>query len=146
MSGPKVYVATDFHRKEEALAVAKLLEPFGIELNARWLTNQPVILEEGLGGRLEGKNAEAAVKVAQEDLEDIKNASLFVQLTSGEKKRGGNHVELGYALAFSESSNYRPVIAVGPPEHAFHYHPGLVQLENTRELTIWVSGYMKGLA
>jgi hypothetical protein len=141
---PKFYVATDFARKEEALGAAALLEARGLELNARWLTSQPVLKEGGLGGELEGDHAAAALEIAQQDLDDIRASHVFVQLTSGEKARGGRHVELGFALALACHDRVRAVLAVGPREHAFHYHPHVTHLPSAGDLSHWAAGYVSG--
>ena len=133
------YVATDFARKEEARAAADRLEALGFTCRARWCTSQPVHKEGGLGGELAGDDAANALAVALEDLQDIRSAAIFVQLTSGEKARGGRHVELGYALALG-----RTVVAVGPREHAFHYHPDVHSLPDEDALAAWAKGYKAG--
>jgi hypothetical protein len=140
----KFYVATDFARKEEARQAAGLLERAGLELNATWLTSQPVLIAEGLGGELDGEAAEAARRVADEDLLDITQSSVFVQLTSGEKARGGRHVELGFAIAMKLRDPCRAVVAVGPREHAFHYHPSVIHLPTLQDLSAWGAGYAAG--
>ena len=140
----KFYVATDFARKEAALAAAALLEACGLELNARWLTSQPVHKEGGLGGELEGDHAAAALEIAQQDLDDIRASHIFVQLTSGEKARGGRHVELGFAIALAMHDRVRAILAVGPREHAFHYHPHVTHLPSVHDLPHWAAGFISG--
>ncbi len=145
MSAPQFYVATDFARKEEAREVADaLMVATPLQLRARWLTDQPVLLEGGLGGELYDDQAEAACRVAVEDLEDIWHSQVFVQLTSGEKARGGRHVELGYALGQAIDRPHRQIIALGPREHAFHYHPLVVHAPTVEDLVHWAKGYCAG--
>lgn len=140
----RFYVATDYARKPDAQEVADLLESKGMRCAARWCRTQPTFKDGGLGGELTGDDAAAALRVAEEDLEDIFESYVFVQLTSGEKARGGRHVELGYALAYALHDNLRTVVVVGPREHAFHYHPRVVHLSGLDELAGWAENYMAG--
>ena len=145
MSAPQFYVATDFARKEEAKEVADvLMGSTPLQLRARWITEQPAYFDNGLGGELDREAAEAATRVAVEDLEDIWHSELFVQLTSGEKARGGRHVELGYALGQAIDRPHRQIIALGPREHAFHYHPLVVHAPTVEDLVHWAKGYCAG--
>lgn len=127
------YVATDYARKEEARALAEaLIEQSGgtLACSSRWIYDQPLFKEGGLGGELDAEDAPKAAQVAREDFDDIASSDIFIQLTSGVKARGGRHVELGYALAINQSQSIihgdgggSPllVLVVGPREHAFHY-------------------------
>jgi hypothetical protein len=146
MNRMRAYVAADFARKEAAREVAELLEEYvGIENGARWNTTQPETKEGGLGGELAATDATEALKVACEDLEDICECGVFVQLTTGEKARGGRHVELGYALGLALADNHRQIVVVGPREHAFHYHPRVAHLVSLDELRAWAIGYAGAL-
>ncbi len=140
------YVATDYARKSDAarLAEALLSAVPSFVLNARWVTDQPVFVEGGLGGELGPEDAASAARVAEEDLQDIRCSSVFVQLSSGEKSRGGRQVELGYALATQERLAGRAIIVVGPREHAFHYHPAVAHVEDLEQLVAWARGYATG--
>ena len=133
----KFYVAADFLRKPAALAVAETLEAAGMQCTARWIRTQPVTKEGGLGGELGGDESATAAIVADEDLEDIAAAPVFVQLTTGEKCRGGRQVELGFAIALARGDRSRTVISVGPRETAFHYHHSVLALESVADLLDW---------
>ena len=136
-----VYVAADYAKKHLARQVAERLEELGIGSTARWYSSQPAYKDNGLGGELEGEDAVAAARVAQEDMDDIQSANLFVQLTTGELHRGGRTTELGYAIALKQSWPERLVVCVGPREHAFHYHPLVAHVETVDQLMAFLRGW-----
>jgi hypothetical protein len=139
------YVATDYARKEEADAVATAIEQeTPLRLRARWIRDQPLFKAGGLGGELYEQDQENARLVARQDLEDINAGNVFVQLTSGEKARGGRHVELGFAICKALGHPAYQVVAVGPREHAFHYHPRVIHLPTAGDLLHWAKGYSSG--
>lgn len=140
----RFYIATDYARKQDAAGLAARLEDLGFESTGRWYTSQPAYKDDGLGGILEGADAEAAALVAGEDFDDVEAATIFIQLTSGEKARGGRHVELGYALCMQARYSSRVIVIVGPEEHAFHYHPQVVRLRNEAQLESFLLGLVKG--
>lgn len=139
------YLAGDYARRDELETFASVIErEFDMSTTARWLRDQPKFKDNGLGGELEGEDAANAAVVAKEDLQDVFAAELFVQFTTGEKARGGRHVELGFALAAKESWPSRQVIVVGPREHAFHYAPGVHHCRDLDEFWVFLRGFMAG--
>ena len=145
MSPTDFYIATDFAKKDVAHVLAEriqLVTP--LTLRARWIINQPAYKDGGLGGELRDDEASAARRVAQEDLEDIACSNLFIQLTSGEKARGGRQVELGYALGRSLQEKFFTIVVCGPREHAFHYHPHVTHVPDQDQLISWLKGYSAG--
>lgn len=141
------YIAADYARKQEAAQLAADLEQvLGMTSMGRWYKSQPAYKDDGLGGELTGDDAAAAVKVAQEDWDDLASSDFFIQLTTGEKARGGRHVELGMAIALKHAYPYRQVIVVGPREHAFHYGEGIHHLTSQDELEIFLQGFLAGYA
>ena len=55
---------------------------------------------------------------AERNLKDIDACDVFIVLTTGTPARGGRHFETGYAFALG-----KPIMVVGPVEHAFQYLP-----------------------
>lgn len=154
------YVAADYARKEDARALSDaLIEGSGGELacSARWIYDQPQHKDGGLGGELDDEDAKSAARVAMEDLEDIASADIFIQLTTGEKARGGRQVELGYAFAIAQSQaviatspeiegavNPLLIMVVGPREHVFHYHPTVVHVSTENTVPVLLSAIDNG--
>jgi hypothetical protein len=144
MDPRKVYVASDFAMKAQAVEASQALwDAAAISNGARWNTTQPITLPGGLGGELPPKHAKAACEVAVQDMEDILEAGVFVQLTTGELCRGGRQVELGFALALAFRNPERRIVVLGPREHAFHYHPKCEHVEDLHGLALWARAYVK---
>lgn len=117
-----VYLAADYARRKEILSYSlqdNFLE-LGMQTTSRWLTNPPAFNDGGIGSGSPIATG-FALEAVKCDLADIEAADVFVQFTTGEKARGGRHVELGYAIA-----SKLPIIVIGPIEHVFHYHPSVV--------------------
>jgi hypothetical protein len=115
----RVYLASQYRRRDELRTCAAALERLGFEITSRWLAGDQPLLELG-ESRTE---AEAA---AIRDLHDVRSADIFVAFTehasAPSKGRGGRHVEFGVALALE-----RRLLVVGPPEHVFHLLPSVEQ-------------------
>lgn len=130
-----MYVAADYRRQGEARTLLESVHrELGIQPLCRWaMEGEP---GEGMGGAVQDKAF--ALAAAKMDLEDVYQADVFVQLTTGELCRGGRQVELGFALA-----NGKPILVVGPPEHVFHHHDTIDHVETFGEVVAWLRGYAR---
>lgn len=117
----RAYIAAPFKRKKEALEAQNLLRELGIGSTTRWLSQHPSTDDP----------AELAVQ-AQDDLEDVDTADIFILLNYKGwvmEGQGGKHVETGYALAKG-----KPVYVVGKPWNVFHYLPQVKVVAGLREV------------
>jgi hypothetical protein len=130
----RFYVAADYARKAEVDSLARTIEALkGWESATGWAHRPPAFEDAGIG--IESDQAqpgfyEGAQAAARADWEDLSRSSIFIQLTTGEKARGGRHVELGMALAIQlgleragVQTRRRRIIACGPRENVFHWLP-----------------------
>lgn len=124
MSSPEselaVYLAARYSRKDEIREKAEELSALGIEITSRWLWEPPS--ETGLGDESR----------ARQDIEDMDKCKLFVLFSESPDeafKRGGRHVETGYALGTK-----KPIIVVGPIENVFHHLRQIIKVSDWNEL------------
>ena len=109
----KVYLAASYKRRDELRVYAKVLRSFGYSVTSRWLRElSPPKIE------LDDVSAKFLRQHAEQDIEDINEAEVFVLFTRDKKERGGMYVEMGYALAKNKN-----VILVGPKRNIFHWLP-----------------------
>jgi hypothetical protein len=107
-----VYIAGMYSQKEELAVVAEELLALGIGCTSRWLT-EPHPPNTGLGELTEEQIRQYAIQ----DILDIEASDavvFFAQDPETLTKRGGRHVEFGYALG------KKPIYVVGPAENVFH--------------------------
>lgn len=112
----RVYLAAQFARLPELVGYAAELETAGITVTSRWLLGG----HEWSGVPDGSIPVEPLARFAQEDLEDIEAADVFVCFTepaNGREApiRGGRHVEMGYAYAAG-----KPIVCVGHRENVFY--------------------------
>lgn len=118
-----VYLAADLGRRDDATFLANALTATQsrIRIVSRW---HAATAEDEINAAERGPSArwqpERAVEVATRNTADIERCDSLVLLTTGEPSRGGRHFETGYAIALG-----KPVLMVGPPEHAFQHLPGI---------------------
>ena len=113
----KIYLAARYLRRDELREYRKQLHALGHEVTSRWLNER----KSAAATVAEVTEAEH-IFIARRDLEDIEVADMFV-VFAGEprgQKRGGHHVELGYALAKGKQC-----IALEERENTFYYLPEL---------------------
>src|SRR5712692_1754274 len=99
----KVYLAGRWSRRKAISERKSELEELGITVTSRWLTGSHNGLAENLA--------------AQEDLEDIDKAKIFILFTEYPYRgylTGGRMVELGYAIA-----QKKEIFVYGPRENVF---------------------------
>lgn len=114
----RIYLASRFSRREELAEYAKALRDLGHQITSRWLVEGNHELPDPL---MPGDEADQArSRFAQEDLDDLYDADIFVLFTrdTRENCRGGMHVEFGVAI-----HTCLRVIVIGPRMNVFHYLP-----------------------
>jgi nucleoside 2-deoxyribosyltransferase len=114
----KVYLAAQYARRDEMCIVAKHLQEVGVEVTSRWLAEQ-----ESLSSDMGDHSDDFYKTTAAIDLEDIDRADVLVFMAESPLvgiKRGGRHVEFGYALAKGKR-----IFVIGFKENVFHYIPGV---------------------
>lgn len=111
-----IYLAAQYHRKDEINKYAHALRSAGIHVTSTWL-EEPHDPNIEMSELPEILNA----KYAAQDLLDIDDANMLVFFSVSDTeltRRGGRHVEFGYALGTG-----KPILVVGPRENIFHYKP-----------------------
>lgn len=137
------YIAADYARRAEVAALAASLEEeLGMESYASWSTEKAEYNDDASGEGMDVDQQAGAQRAAVQDYQDIRDSDIFIQLTTGEKARGGRHAELGVAVA----DQRHHVIIVGPRENVFHYFPGVVQVADAESLKTYLRGFFYGLA
>lgn len=133
----KVYLAARYSRREELCGVRSLIEQMGHSVTSRWLNgghqidDQGAPLTEEREKQFEDGDPRAnalRVHFAQEDFIDVNTAEVliaFTELPRVSASRGGRHVELGLALAWSKT-----VIVCGPRENVFCWLPDVIHVES----------------
>lgn len=123
-----VYLAARFSKQKEMRQHRELFQKAGIFVTSKWLDQATV---ENLGAD-EALDAKHAVQ----DLVDIRIADGLVFFAEPElARRGGRHVEFGYALALG-----KPIYVVGPHENVFHFVPGIKHFESVPEVILELRG------
>lgn len=110
----KVYLAAQYKQKNELREYADSLRADGHAVVAEWL-KEPYDPNCALADLTD----ESLRQIAEQDCNDIRRADVVMSFTVPETeatKRGGRHVEFGYALAFDKR-----LIVVGPKENIFHH-------------------------
>jgi hypothetical protein len=109
----RVYLASQYLRRDELRNYAAALRAHGYEITSRWIEGEHKPLRDLAS---DSRDAQAA---ATRDLEDVRAADVHVAFTeprdTSQRGRGGRHVEFGVALAGGQR-----LVVVGPAEHVFH--------------------------
>jgi hypothetical protein len=122
----KAYLAAQYHQKPEIEQYAIQLKNVGIEVTSSWL-EEP----HAPGTQMSDLTADWHEKYAQQDLLDIEDANILVFFSIPDTqlfRRGGRHVEFGYALGLG-----LPILVIGPKENIFHYLPTVKHVETWEE-------------
>ena len=114
----KIYLAASYVRRLEMLGYKQLLEEDGYVVTSEWVTG------------IHEQTPWTETTYAQHDLQCIREADIFMGFTEQENvdskyKRGGRHVEFGYAVAYGKR-----LVIVGPLENAFYYLLNVIQFSD----------------
>lgn len=120
----RVYLASRFGRQAELRGYREQLIAMGVEVTSSWLD---VERDEAAGAYTDEQLAEAAEK----NFTDIERADVLIVFTDSDEgsRRGGHHVELGFAFA-----DGKDIAVVGPRVNVFHYHGDVNWFESWDEL------------
>ena len=123
----KLYLAGRYSRKEEITKHAETIRATGLEVCSTWITEP-----HGPAVQLKDVVPQELREYALRDLEELRLADAFVIYAESDQtynKRGGRHVEHGFALALG-----KPIFVVGPHENIFHYLPSTQHFSSTEAL------------
>lgn len=132
----KVYLAARYSRNAEMREVRDILASFGMEVTSRWIDLHPDIVgnhEESKGEDALNRAPKECAPLAMHDLDDLARSNWVINFTGQGGRRGGRHVEFGYALATGKR-----LFVVGPREHVFHTLPAVEHLPDTASLVQWL--------
>ena len=122
----KVYLAAKYDRRDEMREHRERLKEVGIAVTSRWLDEQG-----SLDGNMDDKDEEFYIETANVDLEDVCAANCLIFFAEDPRvgvRRGGRHVEFGYAYALG-----KPVHVIGCKENVFHYLEGVYHYSSLDE-------------
>lgn len=114
----KVYLASQYCTKDQISKYAAELRENGIEVTSSWL-EEP----HSPNTQMSELSPEQHTFYALNDLNDVDRSDMLVFFSvdpSIAAKRGGRHVEFGYAIKAG-----LPILVVGPKENIFHYLPNI---------------------
>lgn len=126
----KVYLAAQFSWKEQIAAKKRQLEQLGIEVTSTWTdetANPNCSLKDFQG--------DYHLDMALRDLRQIDEADRLILFTVDPDtmtRRGGRHVEFGYAMGKGKD-----LLVIGPKENIFHHLP-IVQIDTWEEAVKWL--------
>jgi nucleoside 2-deoxyribosyltransferase len=126
----KVYLAAQFHWKEEIRIKKLALEARGVIVTSTW-TDEIAAPNCSLKDFSGDYHSEMALR----DLREIDEADALILFTVDPDtltRRGGRHVEFGYALGKG-----KVVAVVGPRENIFHHLP-ILQFNTWEEAVTWM--------
>jgi len=123
----RVYLAARYSLKEQLKVYATELRAEGIEVTSRWL-------EEKYSPNTQMGEVpyNELVMFARTDLQDVEDADVlvfFAEDPENQPRRGGRHVEFGYALAENKT-----ILVVGPIENIFHNLPEITHFDNFEQV------------
>ena len=123
------YLAARYSRREELCKRADDLGGLGFLVNSRWLAGDHQIHDHAETiDRVSYKSVPTEGRpFAEDDFEDVKRCDVFIGFSiepRSANNRGGNHVELGLALAWQKH-----IVIVGPRENVFHTLPQVHQFD-----------------
>ena len=144
------YLAARYSRREELCKHSNDLASLGFMINSHWLTHSEIQAKAETVDRHVQKSIPIEGRpFAESDFKDIKQCDIFIGFSvepGSVDNRGGNHVELGLALAWQKH-----IVIVGPRENVFHTLPQVRHfnrwLDARTYLIYWVDGMkeMRGL-
>jgi nucleoside 2-deoxyribosyltransferase len=122
-----LYLAARYTRKDEIREYAKRLAAAGHIISATWFD------EPHAGEATMDEVGDELLRVyAHRDLAEIRDADAIVFYSETEhthNRRGGRHVEFGYALGLGKR-----IIVVGPLENIFHHLPHIEHFADTEDV------------
>jgi nucleoside 2-deoxyribosyltransferase len=110
----KIYLAAQYHRKDEIAIYAQMLREAGLEVVSTWTDEKyspTVQLSEVTDGDLR--------EIAERDFNEVLRSDVVILFTVSDQewtRRNGRMVEFGVGLARDKR-----MIACGPRENIFHY-------------------------
>ena len=117
-----VYLAARFSKQAEMRTHRDAFLQEKINVTSTWLDQHP-------NGEL-GDDPIVDSRNAIRDLVDVRIADGLVFFSEAQlARRGGRHVEFGYALALG-----KPIYVVGNKENIFHYTPGIKHYQSVQEV------------
>lgn len=119
----RVYLAARYDRRDELREYREILTSYGIEVTSRWLDET-----EPLNSQMGQHSEDFYILTARIDLEDVDDADTIIFFSEDPLvgyRRGGRHVEYGYAL-----KGGKDIIVIGPKENVFHYGTGAIHFES----------------
>ncbi len=125
----KVYLAAAYSRRLHMREIAKSLIEAGHSITSQWIWTDWT----GIDREATAVPSEHRMEWLSSDLEDIGRCDCIVNFSQMEGmeggKRGGRHVELGYAMALNKH-----LVLVGPPEHLFHFHSRIWRISSSESI------------
>ena len=126
----KLYIASKFSTRYRLRPIKFKLQQLGFDVLSDWIDNNP--LDETLGGDYDsiGNHPDASHDIAERDIEQVEDCSIFIIDTQDISSTGGREAELGMALIARTPYIFR----VGPIRNVFHAHKSIRVYKSWEEL------------
>lgn len=128
----KVYIASRYEDREDALALKKFLEEHGFIIVAQWLTpkddDQPMEKIKD--------NVELVQEIGERAIRDIYESDVIVVMSPKKAHgtgTGGRHVELGIAMG-----SQKGIVIYGERENVFHFSKVALHVQERNDLVIQI--------
>ena len=130
-----VYLTARYSRNAEMRAYRDALAHLDITVTSRWIDLHPDIVgnHKSKGDEALNLSPEECAPFAGHDLADVDEADWVVSFTGAGGRRGGRHVDFGYALARGKR-----LFVVGPREHVFHTLPAVEHFPTWAAFAVWL--------
>ena len=126
----KVFVSGQIGEKENIQSIYKRLEAEGFEITHDWTRTDDLAIEDK-------ESKEAGIR-AYKDIEGVCNAEAYIIVTSNMERGKGMYVELGAALALTQTDQNLSIYLIGSKNHPsiFYSHPAVRHCESLDECII----------
>ena len=126
----KLYIAGLYADNENNKKIAAELESFGLQNSTRWMLRSSVQKPYTLENLSES---------LAENLEDMRNADVYLFLPQKATTARGCYVEFGYMLAQVEAHPERIIYLIADEDPAFHwFHPNVKIFKTLPELVAYL--------
>ena len=117
----KIYVATNFSRRDEVKKIHDELRNLGYEISADWTTHIPIKPIKIFDKKITDLAKDYAVK----DMKGVEDCDVFILITA--KTGSGMYVELGAALLSNMMTGKPKIFVVGEhlEDNIFYFHPSV---------------------
>jgi len=135
----RVYLAAAWSRREEIRGYAKLLADQGVNVQARWLDQEPDFPADGV---IRSKYLQSRAEL---DVDDVRECDVLVRFSDdlspatvpSRLASGARMFEMGLAWSLGKK-----IIVVGGTQCVFDYLRDIIHLDNVEALRLYLGSYL----